>query len=84
MAGYHGWSMSNNAILAYENDEKPLSSWTKDDILDAIESAVESEELELKCSIDKLRKMSAVDLKDICLQYTSWHHTGKYFKETNF
>ena len=48
MAGYHGWSMSNNAILAYENDEKPLSSWTKDDILDAIESAVESEELELK------------------------------------
>ena len=37
MAGYNGWSMSNNAIEAYENGEKPLSKWTKTDIFEAIE-----------------------------------------------
>ncbi len=25
MAGYNGWSMSNNAVEAYANGEKPLS-----------------------------------------------------------
>lgn len=25
MAGYSGYSMSNNAVAAYENGEKPLS-----------------------------------------------------------
>ena len=25
MAGYSGWSMSNNAVTAYEDGEKPLS-----------------------------------------------------------
>lgn len=33
MAGYSGWSMSNNAVTAYEDGEKPLSRWTKVDIL---------------------------------------------------
>ena len=36
MAGYNGWSMSNNAVAAYEDGEKPLSKWTKADIFDAI------------------------------------------------
>lgn len=29
MAGYNGYSMSNNAVAAYENGEKPLSKWKK-------------------------------------------------------
>lgn len=37
MAGYSGWSMSNNAVDAYSNGEKPLSKWTKADIFDTIE-----------------------------------------------
>jgi hypothetical protein len=37
MAGYNGWSMSNNAVDAYENGEMPLSKWNKEAILDAIE-----------------------------------------------
>lgn len=32
MAGYNGFSMSNNAVAAYEDGEKPLSKWTKADI----------------------------------------------------
>ena len=37
MAGYNGFSMSNNAVEAYENGEKPLSKWRKSDILETIE-----------------------------------------------
>jgi len=29
MSGYDGYSMSNNAVDAYENGEKPISKWTK-------------------------------------------------------
>ena len=36
-SGYHGFSMSNRAIEAYNNGEKPFSKWTKQDILDVIE-----------------------------------------------
>ena len=47
MAGYNGWSMSNNAVAAYEDGEKPLSKWTKTDIF----GMIEEQEVELRCSI---------------------------------
>lgn len=34
MAGYYGYSMSNNAKAAYEMDEKPFSKWSKGEILE--------------------------------------------------
>jgi hypothetical protein len=33
MAGYNGYAMSNNAVSAYENGEKPISKWTKAEML---------------------------------------------------
>lgn len=80
MAGYSGWSMSNNAVAAYEDGEKPLSKWTKADIFDAIEE----QGVELKCSIDKLRKLPVKVLKEICLRYSSWHHTSNHYNKTDF
>lgn len=80
MAGYNGWSMSNNAVDAYENGEKPLSKWRKSDILEAIEES----EIELKCSIEKLRKLPVKILKEVCLRYSSWHHTSNHYNETDF
>ena len=56
MAGYSGYSMSNNAVAAYENGEKPLSKWKKADILEA----VKTQEVELKCSPSKLQKHPAL------------------------
>ena len=38
MAGYKGFSMSNNAVAAYESGEKPISKWTKREILSMIKS----------------------------------------------
>lgn len=80
MAGYLGYSMSNNAVTAYESGEKPISKWTKADILDEIKS----ECLVLNCSESKLRNMPVKALKDMCLRRSSWHHTSNHFNRTDF
>lgn len=80
MAGYNGFSMSNNAVAAYEDGEKPLSKWTKADIFDAINK----QEVELKCSIEKLKKLPVKVLKEVCLTYSSWHHTSNHYNKTDF
>lgn len=80
MAGYNGYSMSNNAVAAYADGEKPLSKWTKPAILEAIFDSCEiSEE-----KADLLRKMTVKELKDEFLQMSSWHHTSKFYNCTNF
>lgn len=84
MAGYNGFSMSNNAVAAYENGEKPLSKWTKKEILNQISNQIEQGELELHCSLALLKKLSLKALKENCLWYSSWHHTSNYFNETKF
>ena len=73
MAGYSGFSMSNNAVIAYRNGEKPLSKWTKQEILD-------------NCG-DKailLNKLTLMELRDLLLYWCSWHHTSKKYNKTNF
>ena len=84
MAGYNGFSMSNNAVTAYESGEKPLSKWTKTDILEGIEKAIREEELTLNFSMEKLKKIPVKILKDICLKYSSWHHTSNHYNKTEF
>lgn len=62
MAGYKGWSMSNNAVAAYENGEMPISKWSKKEIIKRIEEAVYYEEIELQCSLEELKKLPLVFL----------------------
>ena len=76
-AGYSGYSMSNNAVQAYEDGEMPLSKWTKQDILDAIE--------EIRPEIiPMISKFTVQKLKDTFLTYSSWHHTSDYYNKTDF
>lgn len=84
MAGYKGWSMSNNAVSAYENGEMPISKWSKKEIIKRIEEAVYYEEIELQCSLEELKKLPLYFFKTYCLMYTSWHHTSKFYNETSF
>lgn len=84
MAGYSGYSMSNNAVDAYESGEKPRSKWTKAAILNAIEAEVLNGTLSLQCSIEKLKQAPLTFLRTKVLQYASWHHTSKYFNGTDF
>ena len=84
MAGYNGWSMSNNAVSAYNNGEKPLSKWTKKEIIETLSEAVEGGEIELKANIEKIKKMPVKALKDSCLHRSSWHHTSNHYNKTDF
>lgn len=71
MAGYNGFSMSNNAIQAYKNKERPISKWTKTAIFDAIAQAVTTGELVLKCDIKTIKTLPIKILKDIALYRSS-------------
>lgn len=84
MAGYRGYSMSNNAVDAYESGEKPISKWTKSEIIEAIMCILEEEELTLNCNINNIKKMPLKVLKDVCLYCSSWHHTSKHYNKTDF
>ena len=60
MAGYRGFSMSNNAVDAYISGEKPFSKWTKSEILKEIESLdVKTFDLFKKMKVKSLFKFGA-------------------------
>lgn len=80
MAGYNRYSMSNNAVAAYADGEMPLSKWTRAAIFEAI--AENCEITEEKAGL--LRKMTAKELKETFLHFSSWHHTSKFYNCTNF
>ena len=84
MAGYYGYSMSNNAVEAYKSGEKPYSKWKKADIIQAINQLIESEELELKCDINNLFALNVNLLKKLALCQSSWHHTSSWYNHTDF
>lgn len=76
--------MSNNAVAAYESGEKPFSKWTKADILEAIQSLIDDEEIEIKFNLSLLKKVRVKTLKEQLLHFSSWHHTSNYFNKTDF
>lgn len=77
-SGYVGCKMSERAQKAYDSGERPMSKWSKWDILSELEYDLDDD------TIAKLSKYSAQALKNVCLEWTSWHHTGSYANETDF
>jgi hypothetical protein len=84
MAGYNGFSMSNNAVAAYYNGEKPKSKWTKTDIIDIISNAIKEEEINPLLTLQEIKKIPAQQLKDKVLRVSSWHHTSSHYNKTDF
>lgn len=77
MAGYDGYSMSNNARDAYSDGEKPISKWTKSEILKSVS--------EIRPDIvENLKKIDVKTLKSKLLFQSSWHHSSKYYNKTDF
>nr|DAI08101.1 MAG TPA: hypothetical protein [Caudoviricetes sp.] len=74
MAGYQGYSMSNNAVSAYDDGEKPISKWSESDVISAI-----ADELGVNESDIKLKYPYRYYLKK-----TSWHHTSSKYNKTDF
>lgn len=78
MAGYHGYSMSNNAVAAYEAGEMPRSKWTKEAVLAYARSHGFSD-----AEVAVLRGYPASELKT-ALRRSSWHHTSSRYNRTDF
>lgn len=74
MAGYRGSSMSNNAVSAYADGEKPISNRSESDVISAI-----ADELGVNESDIKLKYPYRYYLKK-----TSWHHTSSKYNKTDF
>lgn len=79
--GYSGWSMSNNAVAAYDCGEMPKSKWTKKAIVAAIIAACDEKDLVYNPDIEKMTKS---DLFGQFMDWSGWHHTSKYCNETDF
>lgn len=79
--GYHGYSMSKRASAAYINGEKPLSRWTKNAIINAIN---EWEENNNRLMTVNVNAMTKDDLIERYIRYSSWHHTSKMINVTEF
>lgn len=57
MAGYYNYSMSNNAVNAYADGEKPLSKWTKSEIIETLVfEGVSSEKINLIKKLPAIKK----------------------------
>ena len=80
MAGYDNYSMSNNAVEAYQTGEKPKSKWTKKDIIDELRNQID----DLNVDINELDKLPISALREIALVKSSWHHTSSRFNRTDF
>jgi len=80
MAGYSGYSMSNNALEAYDSGMMPLSKWTKKAIIGQAIFDGYSEE-----HIAQMAKMTHKKLlEDFIEDSGEWHHTSKFYNATEF
>lgn len=80
-SGYSGWSMSLNAAAAYEEGEMPKSKWSKKAIIAAVKRTCDEYMLVYDPDIEKMKKAELFDKFIYC---SSWHHTSKFFNETDF
>lgn len=81
-SGYSGYSMSNRAVEAYDNGEKPLSKWTKADMLEVIEAYISGKDMAF--NMTSLKKAPKVVIAELVLIKSSWHHTSSYCNATEF
>lgn len=80
-SGYVGASMSVRAKAAYESGEMPMSKWTRGAIISAIKDYCADFDLAYNPDIES---MSRAELAEAYLEYKSWHHTGRFARETEF
>lgn len=79
--GYVGASMSVRARQAYESGEMPMSKWTRPAIISAIKDYCADFDLAYNPEIESKSRMQLVG---DYLEYKSWHHTGRFARETEF
>lgn len=71
---YIGKSMSVNAKDSYNMGQKPLSKWSRKDIIDSYPEKHR----------ERLNTYDDETLKQVFLEPKGWHHTSKFYNKTNF
>ncbi|MCK9576058.1 MAG: hypothetical protein M0R51_09040, partial [Clostridia bacterium] len=86
MSGYVDYSMSVNAALARQEGMKPISQWSKSEILNSIKTLIDKKEINLAkdLSLKIISQMPLSDLKQYFLVSNEWHHTSSKFNKTDF
>ena len=79
--GYVGTSMSVRAQEAYESGEMPMSKWTRGAIISAIKDYCSDFDLAYNREIES---MSRAKRAETYPEYKSWHHAGRFARETEF
>lgn len=87
MAGYYScsknYSMSKRAEYAYSCGERPISKWTKKEVLEMVADEYSYwDDFELIENF--VKKTTLKEIKEKYLKYTGWHHTGKFYNITEF
>lgn len=83
MAGYYGYSMSNNAMDAYDEGKRPLSQWDKSAMVRALNKAVADKEISVELA-DWFKKVPLWFFKEVALRSDEWHHSSSYFNKVDF
>lgn len=74
--GYDGFSMSDRAVTAYKNGERPISKWTSKDAK-AFNALLASLDIDITLTLKEFKVLLNR------FGYTSWHHTSKYANRTD-
>ncbi len=83
MAGYdYKRKMSNNAVDAYKMGAKPYDEWSAAEIIDEVQKLYDPEQHSF--DINNLIGIPIKALRMCVLSYSSWHHTTRKYKETDF
>lgn len=81
MSGYSGYSMSNNAVIAYASGERPRSRWTREDMLSEISEQMTGGE---DYTLQDVQRLTVHEMRLLFLEWSSWHHTSNKFNRTDF
>lgn len=83
MAGYNRrLNMSNNAVDAYKIGTKPYEQWSAIEIFDEVVKVYDPNIHSF--DINRLAEIPVEALRMCTLSYSSWHHTTRKYKETDF
>ena len=80
--GYVGKLMSKRAKMAYQDGQKPLNEWNKDDIIKEVEYLKTVGLVGFDMCLFK--RINLETLKEKALIYSSWHHMGTLYEEVDF
>lgn len=79
VGGYAGHSKSRSAIASEEAGVRPMSQWKKREITDELEK-----HSQLDPFLKTLSGLPEKKLREIVLTEDGWHHTGKFYKRTDY